>query len=529
MVIRVNQNPMNTEKRMRKYINNLTLLVVTAAISIVYFSLGWSDQISSLGGDSSAYLLAAQYYSPYQASSAVAALYMNQIISPPLFPALLSLLGGGEHILIAHEIVICCLLAAMCLLYWWARAENLSMYAGIILVVTFAIMPATYLTAFNIWTENLYLMFSLMAAAALSYSGVPRNRALLIAALAVSGALLTRTAALPLAFAFLVYLAHRRPRSSLLLAAVAFVPYIAWAIFNASVQSGSSSYISQLEGKYLHDPVAIFLAQLSAESGALAAAWFYAWLGESPTLISKIIVSLFAVIALHGWLVRVRNLKFDAIYVSGYSAMLMAWPHPEEALRYSYVLFPFLLFYGYQIIARIPISRISKQPYNIAIISIFVILLVSMVPTLFLNIKFYFEAGAEGYEDNKHTAEWYSYNRQKAWAQAVFRTSLLNHLSTLPATVPESECIFSIKPPIVTLYAKRISYATPKSTLPDGEFMEAANKCRFVYVLPFASPSYNTAFYPLARLGAKARLISEKRMADDQNSQLVGALYEIVK
>jgi hypothetical protein len=55
----------------QKNIKYAVLLVLGLGISFVYFSLGWTSNISNLGGDSAGYLLAAQYVSPYQPSSAV--------------------------------------------------------------------------------------------------------------------------------------------------------------------------------------------------------------------------------------------------------------------------------------------------------------------------------------------------------------------------------------------------------------------------------------------------------------------------
>ena len=511
---------------MRKYITYSVLLVISTLIAIVYVSLGWMNQISSLGGDSAGYLLAAHYYSPYQPPNDVISTYGKQIFYPPLFPIILALLGGGDHIIAAHETVIAFLLIAMGLLYLWARAEKLSVPVSSGIVMIFALMPATYLTSFPVWTENPYLMFSLLAVVALARE-TPSERMWLLAAVAVSAALLIRIAALPLGFAFIAYLLWRRPPRIFLLAGIALLPFTLWMIANTTMDTGAGVYFSHLQGKYHDNPLGFFVAQLWVESKALLDAWRYAWLGDAPTSVSKLIVYAFGIFALVGWLARLRMLKFDSIYVAAYLIVLLVWPHPEEALRYSYVLFPLLLLYGFLALLRFPAMIANPRAHVVASIGTFALLAISMAPTLMLNIRYYTQELSEEYSDNKHTAEWYSSDRRQAEAQAIFRTRLLHHLATLSSQVAVKDCVFAIKPTIVTLYTQRTSHASPISFKSDDEFWKETAKCRYVYVLPFASPSYHQAFYPLSRLGPRAKLVSEQRMTEDKHSPLVGALYEI--
>jgi hypothetical protein len=439
----------------------------------------------------------------------------------------LALFGGGESILVAHEIVMCFLLIAMVFMYRWARAENLSIGISAAVVVMFALMPSTYLMSFNVWTENLYLLFSLAAIAALARDSVTSERMWALAAVAVCAALLTRVAALPLAVAFLFYLVKHRPRRMFPLAAIAIVPFAIWAAVSALTQRGAGAYVAHLQGKYSGNPVQFFMHQATVESQALYHAWLDAWLGQSPTAVAAVIVVIFGVLGLAGWLLRLRALRFDAVYVALYLAMLIVWPHPEEAQRYSYVLFPLLLVYACLILSRLPGYRINARTYNLTTAGGVLLAFIAMLPTLLLNISYYTENTLEEYADNKHTAEWYVTDRRRAASNAVFRTALLNHLKSLSGKVEEGECIFAIKPTIVSLYSKRRSYGPPNSTKNDTEFLEEIGRCRYVYVLPFASPSYRVAFYPQTRLGARAELISEMRMTGDVRSPMVGALYRI--
>ena len=50
---------------MRWKIETFFLAAGFMALSAIYIALGWSHELSSAGGDSAGYLLAAQYFSPY--------------------------------------------------------------------------------------------------------------------------------------------------------------------------------------------------------------------------------------------------------------------------------------------------------------------------------------------------------------------------------------------------------------------------------------------------------------------------------
>ena len=82
-------------------IRRSTLTVGFGAICCLFYYWGWSPELSSFGGDSAGYMMAAQYYSPYQPTSTVIEEYSQRIIYPPLFPWLLAVTSGGTHILAA--------------------------------------------------------------------------------------------------------------------------------------------------------------------------------------------------------------------------------------------------------------------------------------------------------------------------------------------------------------------------------------------------------------------------------------------
>ncbi|HXZ96749.1 MAG TPA: hypothetical protein VEG37_06865, partial [Burkholderiales bacterium] len=148
---------------MHRKLETLLLIAGFTALSAMYIALGWSHEISSAGGDSAGYMLAAQYFSPFQPHSAILTEYSKQIIYPPLFPLILALVGGGESVLIAHVVVMLFLLLAVLVLFFWMRQESLSIWLSAAVSLIFALRVNTYLLSLDIWTENPYIFFSLLA------------------------------------------------------------------------------------------------------------------------------------------------------------------------------------------------------------------------------------------------------------------------------------------------------------------------------------------------------------------------------
>lgn len=522
------ESSMNHKNFNKKYLTTVLLGVGFLLLMALYFAWVWTSEITDFGGDSAGYLMAAKYYSPYYKPTAAILGYKGQIIYPPVFPWILALVNGGQNLLMAHLAIAVFALAGFAILFFWMRKELVSPIISAAIVLIFALMPATYLQALNIWTEFPYLFFSLAAAYLLcNIESSSPLRIWLFAALIIATATLIRVAALPLLAAFGVFLLIKRPRHLVLIGLVAALPFALWAIYSSHSETGAGAYVSHWSAIYADDPIYIFFLQAQKESTALLDAWKLAWLGLSFSNTLIWLIDGFGVVCIIGWLIRLARLKYDAIYFLIYVIMLMAWPHPEEALRYGFVVIPFFIAYGVMLLFSIRILQSGALQHLSAAGIVLALLGLAIVPTLAKNAQYSLEPVPNVLRESTHTAEWHIDNRQDALQNALFHSGLIAHLKEIITFVPEGDCIFSIKPTVVMLYTNRSSYGPPVISEKESEFNNKIMKCRFAYLLPFASPSYPVYLYPLDRLGKKAKILSAKKLYDEGTSPTVGILVEI--
>ena len=217
-------------------------------------------------------------------------------------------------------------------------------------------------------------------------------------------------------------------------------------------------------------------------------------------------------------------MRFDAIYVSLYLVMLFVWPHQEEALRYSVVLYPVLIAQGFLLVTvifqRIPDLRAPSAAAGVMAGA----LIISLLPMLAHNVMRFLVEVPEDLASVKHRSEWYSENSRYALYVTNLQLSIFAQLKEVNRIVPPQDCIFSMKPTIVTLLSDRMSYTPPKTTVDEKQFDAEIRKCRFAYVMPFTSPSYGVLSYPLARLGNRAKILAK---LDDGQAQMETGLIEI--
>ena len=500
------------------------------SLAVIYYALGWSGDVTSGGGDSAGYLLAAQYFSPYQPHTPILIEYSKQIIYPPLFPWILAIAGGGESTLVAHLVVTTFLLLAVLVLYFWMRNESLSVWQGAVVCLIFALMPTTYFLSLDIWTEDPYLFFTLLAILGVSLAtrkDLPRW--LWLAVFAVACATLVRVAALSILVAFWLFLALHRPKNYLYLMLVSALPFVLWAIISAATQVGISGYTSPLLKIYLTTSFLTFLShQLYIGPVALLADWQFGWLGYTQPPVLVFVVTAFGAICLAGWLYRLRYLKFDAIYVAIYLAMVFLWPS-SGPLRYLSMLTPVFLAQGFILVVRLSQSGLWKGNPAIVSATLAVILMLALLPTFVINGRYFLQEVPPDIRIGKHMHEWYDDNRESAILTAFFQARLISHLKEINALIPENECVFAIKPPIVTFYSRRSSYSPPGIESSDQEFWRGMEKCRYAYFLPVNSAHFAEPLYPLARLGNRAKIISVKKKEPGDNLPPIGILAEITK
>jgi|GEM_PF-3002345 len=492
---------------------------------LVYGALTWTGGLNEFGGDSAAYLLISRVYSPYHAASAATTAFKSQIISPPLFPFLLALIDGGYHFLLAHLLVGAFACAAAVTLFFWLRKEGIPLVQSAVIAMMWACAPANLMQVFNIWTEYPYIFCSLVVILAMSTVGQSdTQKKWILAAVFVACACLIRVAALPLLCAFLLFLAIKRPRKAIVFAAIALVPFALWAAYSGHSEQGGGSYVKQISDMYGTNLLDRLGHQIAAEYDAIKNQWEIAWLGPFASEMPKQFVWGFWWLCIAGWIWRLSRLRFDALYLGLYLLQLFAWAHPEEASRYALVIYPVLTASGFLLLYFVASKLRQAVLATYLPVIVVAMLIIVMAPNLIFVANHFVESDTDDALFARHAEYWYTKNQPYALSIAQFQRKLLEHLNDVSKYVPADACVFAIKPTIVSLYVDRPSFGPPPSASDASSFDSEIRRCHFAYVLAFRSPSYSEEFYPLNRLGEKAKVIST--FSYDRN-RLGGALIEI--
>ncbi len=505
----------------------LAISLVFAVLATVLICWTWGGELTDFGGDSAAYLLISRLYSPYHSASHAVLAYKAQIISPPLFPLMLAIVDGSYNFFAAHLLVASFLFLSTVTIFLWLRQEGLSAWMSLIVAMIWCLIPANLLQVLNIWSEFPYVFFSLAAVAVLSV----KDSAISLknwywAAVFVACASLIRAAALPLCVSFLVFALIKQPRNFVRLAAIGIAPFVIWTLYNSHSDQSGGSYALQLVNMYSGDPLQKILHQFAMEFAAVKSAWQAAWIGDSRSPVLAQISIAFGCVCIVGWLYRLIKFRFDAIYAGLYLLLLFVWAHPEEATRYALVAYPIFVVSGFLIVSRVSVMLRSDAFAKLLPFAMALILVMVLAPNWILYTGRYLEPISDEISTAKHSSYWYSLDSASAIQNANFQTRFFHHLREISTQVGPDDCIFSIKPTIVTLFADRLSYGPPKLSVDAQSFDSGIQKCRYAYVLPFASPSYPAMFYPMERLGPRAKLISK---TVDSAGQLDTGLLEITQ
>jgi hypothetical protein len=507
----------------------LTVSIAFALVGLAYLVLCWTNEVYDIRGDGPGYMLGAAYFSPFQDATPVLAEYAKSLIYPPLFPVLIGLFGASG--LAAHLVVAFSLLLAVLAIYLWLRTEGLPMPASAAAALLFALLPAAYLQSLNIWTENTFLMFNLAAVyfvARAQSNDEQRQSYWWLAAAMVAAATLTRVAALPLLGAFLLILVIQRPRQFILLGLSAALPFVLWLIWSKLTQTGIGSYTAHWATIYQQDPFGRLLLQIREESRALLQGWQAGFAGPRASPFLDMLVGVFGLMGLAGWITRLVSLKFDAIYFALYALLLLTWPHPEEALRYGYVLFPFLVAYAVVFALRIDLRAAVPGKKLLVTWSLCVLMTLVMLPGLIFNVQRFLMAVPAEISNSNRIDEWYADAAGSGVRISQFHHRLQQHLQQIKLIVPADACIFSAKPTVITFHTQRTSYGPPPAAADAPTFARQITRCRYVYGLGLVSPTYNVALYPINRLGTRAKILSVMRFPGPVDAPIIGVLAEIL-
>ncbi len=503
--------------------NEFYFIVTYCVLIVTYYIWTWSPILAQFGGDNATYFLTANSFSPYGKSFFVSEYFSSKSLYPPLYPILLGLLGGGNSILIAHLITTTFLLIAILILYQWILLLNHEKLHATVLVIVFSILPGTYFQALSIHSENIYLLFSLLAIFFVTLKETSGNhKFLLLAAIFIACSTLSRSAGFTLALAFIFYLVINNSKRKYLLSFIAIFPMVLWSVFN---NQSDSSYISVFSNHYSGNYITIFIQQISNQSLYILHAWYSSF---TPGTFGQLLLAIIFVASLLSALYRTLKKKLDGIYIILYLLMILVWPYPAESMRLLYPVIPILLVQTSICIKDITDQWVSDNIFLKGNYVLEAILLIILIPNLILTINRFNITVDENLIPYKRTNAWYETDLNMAMKNINIFYGIFTSLNDVKQYVPNEECVYSIKPTIIELYMQRISKVPPRTIIDDDFYrsIEQSN-CRYFYFIETISPSYKIGFYPLERIEDNIDVIKAYKIFYNNQSYLVSVLGKL--
>lgn len=493
--------------------SSAALIAGFVALCVIYLAWTWNTGLGDMGGDNAYYLLMAQHFSPWSETSRAVAYHASHNPYPPLYPLLLAFVGGGSNILAAHFLTTMFLLAAFVCLYRWLRVENVSASLAGFVVLLFALLPGTYMQALSLLSENLYLLLSLAAVASVATYETTKNRTWLWgAAFFIAAAAVTRSAGISLLAAYALYLLLHRPPKYWLMALAAFFPFLMWNIFH---HAGDVGYGAALYERYA--TISALTESINTQLSALWAAWIenFSSLRAAPP-----ILAVLAVVSFIGTAVRLWRRKFDGFYVILYLSLILVWPYPDEATRFVFVLVPILLTHAVLFFQMVPTIRLGRRSLRTSYLLLSVCFLL-VLPDISLTAQRFMTPLPDSLQEFNRDRAWYRGGLAEAREIIAFQEALIRGMRDLEPLVDEDDCIYSIKPSFVALFARRRSMFPPHppATSNDDRGALADSNCRYYFMTIFVSPTFASPYYPLEQLKKTSwRVLRMSRASGDKRA-----------
>ncbi len=512
---------------MQTAIRNALLAIGLLAVAIFYYWMNWSSEVPILGGDHSVYLLAADFLSPFaDQSHDITLAAMPYTFFPPLYPLVLAITGGtSAHIEIAHAVTISFLIASLACFFVLVHQETLNIYQSFLITIIFAFLPTTFLQSFGILSENLYLFLTLIAIWLLAKSDAPMSR-LYMASVIIGLAAITRTIGITMVIAFAMHLFLYRRDRWMYLVASSLIPVVLWNVIKWLFgYTGGYLWLitSVIKTTSFHD---FLSSKLLTESYGLWVGWITSF-DHIPSLLSLIVGSVIGAICLAGTVHRAYHRKFDGVYLILYFGVLLLWPSSPDARRFLYPVVPILLLHGLKFACYLMQCFLPLKSSIYGYTYLLTIVLLALPATGFIFHQMVMAANDENRE-YANSLYWYSggdLNRTRMKINAYKK--LTQSWQKISDVVPAGECVYSVDPVWLMLYADRPSYSTPQAPAKD-QFLKEAKNCRYIYVASYARPPY-PLFYPRDYIMGQGQIVSVDRVEKMEGEPIVGMLVKMPK
>lgn len=496
------------------------------AMVALYSFWTWTHQLNDFGGDSAVYLLTAQHWSFFGQTNVAAAQFAVSSSFPPLYPLLLAVFSAGDAWLLAHQITAFCGVAALFVLWRCLRIAEIPLVDSLVSVVLIALVPGFYSQALYIHSEFLFLLFisiCLYAISRLERDG--KVSFIVLASLSATAAYLTRSVGLSMVAALVVYVLLCRPkREWLIVLLFAVVPVLAWIQFGQPPGGGYLASWNERLG-IIGSPSVVTI--LAAQFAALVDGYQQNFTGAGSTNIAA--VALFSFGCIVAWISRLWQRKLDALFLGAYFAILLVWPFPAERVRFILPVVPLIVV---QLLLALYAWKLPQvKPGSVIALRVAIaVLAITILPSFVLTAQRHSEPMPRELEAYRQSPEWYGVGSRDERLAAIFQYQRLQvGFEEVASKVPSQDCVYSIKPALVSLFAQRNSYRSPLPNSSLGKVLDSKSvQCRYVHMLPFASPTFSEPLYPLATWFGGMDVIHVTRLVEtDVNSNVVGLLGKI--
>jgi hypothetical protein len=273
---------------------------------------------------------------------------------PPLFPALLAVLGWLGGLQLYKLAMLACTITAVWLTIQIGR-RLLGDGPGLLVGFLLAVNPVLLEYAHYVLSEAPFVALILLALWAAGQSG---KRGYGLAVVAAIAAFLTRTAGLTVLLAIpLAAALSQRFRRATLAGGIGLAVMLLWGLYQRWAAPDQAGYLQELALRNPYDPAAGSVGLAGLFARAAGNAWTYVsrvlpqtLTGLDPIAVPILITLIGVVLAtlvLVGWVRRVQeHVGAAELFVLLYAGLICVWPEVWTDRRFLLPLAPFLLLFA---------------------------------------------------------------------------------------------------------------------------------------------------------------------------------------